>query len=35
MLLCDMQERFGDKLPELAEAEATLIFSIIDNDEEN
>lgn len=35
VLLRDMQERFGDKLPELAEAEAMLNFSIVEDDEEN
>ncbi len=33
--LRDMQARFGDKLPELAEAEAMLDFSIVEDDEEN
>ncbi len=35
VLLHDMQERFGGKLPELAEAEAMLNFSIAEDDEEN
>ena len=34
-LLRDMQARFGDKLPELAEAEAMLDFSIEEDNEEN
>ena len=34
-LLKEMRNRFGDRLPELAEAEAMLNFSIVEDDEEN
>ena len=34
-LLRELQDCFGDRLPELAEAEAMLNFSIVEDDEEN
>jgi len=34
-VLTDMQERFGDRLPELVRAEAMLNFQIIDDNEKN
>jgi hypothetical protein len=34
-MLTDMQQRFGDRLPELVRAEAMLNFQIIDDNEED